>query len=85
MRTLGAIFLGIGAWFVYGAIFDWVLEKRGLALPDKDSEAGPSTAKRSRRRHLGDAERQMSRITKRGLPYGIASLFVGIVLLLLSR
>lgn len=83
MRTLGAIFLGLGAWFVYGAVFDWVLEKRGRALPDEDPRAA-QPAETSRRKHLDDAERQMSRITKRGLPYGIVLLVIGIILLVMA-
>lgn len=80
MKVIGAIFLGVGAWFVYGAVFDWILEKRGWALPETDRD-GEQPGKRSRREHLEDAERQMSRITKRGLPWGIASLILGIILL----
>jgi hypothetical protein len=82
MRTIGAILVGIGAIYVYGALFDWIQRKLGLDLPEKDFERRKAGKRLLRDDLVEDVERDMSRLTKKGLPYGIAALVIGTIMMI---
>ena len=85
LKVLGAIFLGIGVWFVYGFVVDWVGDQILRRLPEEDD--GDRAARRQRYRRVATVEHiaeGMQRTTRRGLPWGVVSLLLGILLLLLD-
>lgn len=84
MSTISSIFPGIGAWFIFSFVLNVVfmrIERRVLKEEDPYQRAGwprqhPSLAA------LEDGSEQYGQISRRALPWGIASFCLGLAMVI---
>lgn len=88
-KGIGLILLGIGLWYVLGAIFDWLGDKaiERLRKGDKSNEDMDNDEFREsypRAALMEDAADDIQRWTRKGLPWGIAASLLGAFFLIID-